>query len=47
MVQQIHSLRARGVMLSHFSNAAESEAGAFRKSSGSLCAVPSGIIFPS
>ena len=40
MVQQIHSLRASGVMSSHAASAALSEARAFRKSGGSACAVP-------
>jgi len=34
-VQQIHSLRASGVISSHAANAAGSEARAFRKSAGS------------
>ena len=43
VVQQIHSLRARGVISSHAASAALSEARAFRKSGGILCAVPEEI----
>jgi hypothetical protein len=43
MVQQIHSLRASGVMSSQAANAFASEASAFRRSAGSLCATPSEI----
>src|SRR5260370_8973640 len=35
--QQIHSLRASGVISSHFARAAESEMRAFRKSAGTVC----------
>lgn len=37
ITQQIHSLRARGVMFSHLASVAGSEAKVFRKSAGSLC----------
>jgi hypothetical protein len=40
ITQQIHSLRASGVMSSHFSRAAESEMRAFRRSAGTVCAAP-------
>lgn len=40
IVQQIHSLRARGVMSSHFASASGSEMRAFRKSAGTLCTAP-------
>lgn len=40
MVQQIHSLRASGVISSHAANAAGSAMRAFRKSAGTLCTVP-------
>lgn len=40
MAQQIHSLRASGVISSHCARAAESVRRAFRKSTGTLCAVP-------
>ena len=39
-VQQIHSLRASGVMSSHFASAFGEATRAFRKSAGSACAVP-------
>lgn len=39
-VQQIHSLRASGVRLSHFSNAALLAIKAFRRSAGISCATP-------
>src|SRR3990167_2609885 len=37
MTQQIHSLRARGVISSHTARAAGAETSAFRRSSGTLC----------
>jgi hypothetical protein len=40
MVQQIHSLRASGVMSSHASLAFASDASAFRRSPGRLCTTP-------
>jgi len=40
ITQQIHSLRASGVMSSHFASAAGSEMRTFRKSAGTLCTVP-------
>ncbi len=40
MVQQIHSLRASGVISSHFASAFESEKRAFFRSAGSRCATP-------
>lgn len=40
MTQQIHSLRARGVMSFHIANAAGVEASAIRKSCGMLCTTP-------
>src|SRR4051812_12257503 len=43
MVQQIHSLRASGVMSSHVSFAFASDASAFRRSAGSLCTTPAEI----
>jgi hypothetical protein len=45
MVQQIHSLRASGVISSHFARAAGSVVSAFRKSAGTLCTVPLEILF--
>ena len=47
VVQQIHSLRASGVMSSHASLASLEEARAFRRSAGNRCAVPPGIRFMS
>ena len=41
--QQIHSLRASGVISSHAVSALESAAKAFRKSAGRSCATPPGI----
>jgi len=38
--QQIHSLRASGVMSSHFARAAGSETRAFRKSAGTVWTTP-------
>jgi hypothetical protein len=40
ITQQIHSLRASGVMSSHAARAAESEVRALRKSGGTLCRAP-------
>jgi hypothetical protein len=37
ITQQIHSLRASGVISSHFANATGSEMRTFRKSAGTLC----------
>jgi hypothetical protein len=45
IIQHIHSLRASGVISSHTARAAESEARAFRKSSGMLCTTPADIPF--
>jgi len=45
ITQQIHSLRANGVMSSHFVRAAGSELRAFRKSAGTLCTGPEEIAF--
>jgi hypothetical protein len=45
MVQQIHSLRASGVISSHAASAALSEESAFRKSAGTWCATPLEIVF--
>ena len=43
--QQIHSLRARGVISSHAASAARSAARVFRKSAGIWCTVPAEIPF--
>jgi hypothetical protein len=43
--QQIHSLRASGVISSQLDNATLSEKRAFRKSSGTLCTTPVEISF--
>ena len=43
--QQIHSLRASGVISSHFARAAESEMRTFRKSAGTVCTAPGEIVF--
>jgi hypothetical protein len=40
MTQQIHSLRASGVISSHFARAIASERRTFRKSAGTLCTAP-------
>ena len=40
MTQQIHSLRASGVIFSHFARAAGSEMRTFRKSAGTACTAP-------
>jgi hypothetical protein len=45
ITQQIHSLRARGVMSSHCARATESERRTFRKSAGTLCTTPGEIAF--
>ncbi len=45
ITQQIHSLRASGVISSHFARAAGSEMRALRKSAGKLCAAPGEIAF--
>jgi hypothetical protein len=45
MTQQIHSLRASGVMSSHFASAAGSEMRTFRKSAGTLWTAPAEIAF--
>ena len=45
ITQQIHSLRASGVISSHFARAAESEMRTFRKSAGTLCTAPGEIPF--
>src|ERR1700730_17255000 len=45
ITQQIHSLRASGVISSHFARAAESEMRTFRKSAGTVCIAPGEIVF--
>ena len=45
ITQQIHSLRASGVMSSHFARAAGSEMRTFRKSAGTLCTAQGEIAF--
>jgi hypothetical protein len=45
MAQQIHSLRASGVISSHFVRAAGSETSAFRKSAGTLWTTPVESLF--
>ena len=40
ITQQIHSLRASGVISSHFVRATGSEMRTFRKSAGTLCTAP-------
>ncbi len=45
ITQQIHSLRASGVISSHFARATESEMRTFRKSAGTLCTAPGGSAF--
>jgi hypothetical protein len=45
IAQQIHSLRASGVISSHFASAAVSEMRASRKSAGTLCTAPAEIAF--
>lgn len=43
VIQHIHSLRARGVMLAQTSVTVASDAMALRRSAGILCAVPEAI----
>ena len=43
--QQVHSLRASGVMSSHAASTAEEEVGTFRKSVGTLCTIAVEIPF--
>jgi hypothetical protein len=45
ITQQIHSLRASGVISSHFARAAGSEMRTFRRSAGKLCTAPEEIAF--
>jgi len=45
ITQQIHSLRASGVISSHFARAIASEVMTFRKSAGTLCTAPGEIAF--
>src|SRR6266852_3526552 len=45
ITQQIHSLRASGVISSHFARATGSEMRTFRKSAGTLCTAPGGNAF--
>jgi hypothetical protein len=45
MTQQIHSLRASGVISCHFARAMGSEMRTFRKSGGILCTAPGEIAF--
>ena len=45
ITQQIHSLRASGVMSSHFARAAGSEMRAFLKSAGTVCTAPAESAF--
>jgi hypothetical protein len=45
ITQQIHSLRASGVMSFHFAQATGSEMRTFRKSGGTLCTAPGEIAF--
>src|SRR4029077_18944842 len=45
ITQQIHSLRASGVMSSHFARAAGSAMRTFRKSAGTPCTAPAEIAF--
>jgi hypothetical protein len=45
ITQQIHSLRASGVISSHFARAVASEIRALRKSAGKLCTAPAEIAF--
>ena len=44
MTQQIHSLRASGVISSHFASAAGSEMRTLRRSAGKLCTAPPEIV---
>lgn len=43
ITQQIHSLRASGVISSHFASAAGSEMRTFRRSAGTVCTAPAEI----
>ena len=45
ITQQIHSLRASGVMSSHFASAAGSEMRTLRRSVGTLCTAPGEMAF--
>jgi hypothetical protein len=45
ITQQIHSLRASGVISSHFARASESKMRTFRKSTGTLWTAPGEIAF--
>jgi len=45
MTQQIHSLRASGVISSHFARATGSEMRTSRKSAGTLCTAPAESAF--
>jgi hypothetical protein len=45
ITQQIHSLRASGVISSHFARATASEIRTFRKSAGTLCTAPAESAF--
>jgi hypothetical protein len=45
ITQHIHSLRASGVISSHFASAAESEMRTVRKSAGTSCTAPGEIVF--
>jgi hypothetical protein len=45
IIQQIHSLRASGVISSHFARATGSEMRTFCKSTGTLCTAPGEIAF--
>src|ERR1700739_1505497 len=45
ITQQIHSLRASGVISSHFARATASEMRTLRKSAGTLCTAPGEIAF--
>lgn len=45
ITQQIHSLRASGVISFHFARVAGSEMRTFRKSAGTLCTAPREIAF--
>src|SRR5215472_16384466 len=45
ITQQIHSLRARGVISSHLARATGSEMRTFRRSAGTLCTAPGEMAF--
>jgi hypothetical protein len=45
IIQHIHSLRAKGVKLSHIASACGMDIKTFRKSRGVLCTVPCEIFF--